>query len=207
MIESLLTFMGQLDPFWILAVVFFAAFIENIFPPSPSDVILIVGASLINHGLSGFFTVLSVSVVGSALGFIAMYSIGYVFGERILRSGRLKFIDRNLIKKADDWFDKYGYALIVANRFLPGTRSIISFFCGASELNVWKSFLYSALSALLWNALIIWLGVFLRTNVKIIDYYLSVYSNVIIAISILVVGWLIARYLLNRKNEKKSETD
>ena len=128
MLEEILSYISSLDISWIYLILFFFSFIENVFPPSPSDVVVIVGASLIASTSIGFLPVLIITSVGSALGFILMYYVGYFLSEKVLRAGKLKFIDENALNKTDQWFAHYGYWIILANRFLPGTRSVISFF-------------------------------------------------------------------------------
>lgn len=128
MLEEIIAYISTLDTSWIYVILFFFAFIENVFPPSPSDVVVVVGASLIATTSLGFVPVLIITSIGSALGFILMYYVGYFLSEKVLRSGKLKFISQDALHKTDEWFTKYGYKIILANRFLPGTRSVISFF-------------------------------------------------------------------------------
>ncbi len=202
MLESVLTYIASLDLVWIYFVLFFFAFIENIFPPSPSDVVVIVGATLISSTELGFLPLLFITSIGSALGFILMYYMGFLLSEKVLRSGKLKFINKEAIDKTDRWFSKYGYWLILANRFLPGTRSVISFFAGVSELNVFKTFILAAISAFCWNFLIVNLGMWLGNNLALIDYYLSTYSKIIIILTIIAAIAFIFRYFYRKKKNK-----
>lgn len=205
MLESILSYIGSLDPTWIYVVLFFFSFIENVFPPSPSDLVVIVGASLISSTAIGFLPVLLITSIGSALGFILMYYVGFFLSEKILRNRRQKFISQKSLAKIDKWFKKYGYKIILANRFLPGTRSVISFFSGVHELNVKKTFLMALISAFLWNAFIVNLGIVLGNNVARIDYYLTTYSTVIIILTAAVILYFLIRALIKKKlKEKKS---
>lgn len=200
MLEEILAYISSLDTTWIYFILFFFSFIENVFPPSPSDVVVVVGASLIASTSMGFIPVLFITSIGSALGFILMYYVGYFLREKVLSSGKLKFVNQDALNKTDEWFSKYGYWIILANRFLPGTRSVISFFSGVHELHVLKTFLYALISAFLWNILIIYLGMTLGNNVELIDYYLTTYSNVVVAITIIIVIIFTIRYFLKKKN-------
>ena len=202
MLETILSYMNTLDPFWIFAVLFFFSFIENVFPPSPSDVVVIICATLIATTAIGFFPILILTSIGSALGFILMYYVGKLFGDRILRRGKIKFITDEELDKTNAWFSKYGYKLIVANRFLPGTRSVISFFSGVNNLDVGKTFIYAAISAFAWNAIIIYLGFVLGKNIDLINYYLTTYSNIVLGITIIVVLFFVVRFFINRKSKK-----
>jgi len=198
MLEDIIMYMGSVGPAWIYFILFFFAFIENVFPPSPSDVVVVVGATLIASTSLGYIPVLFVTSIGSALGFILMYYVGKLFGDKVVRSGKLKFLSNEDLSKTDIWFSRYGYKLILANRFMPGTRSVISFFSGMYELELGKTFLFAAISAFIWNAIIIYLGMVLGNNVEKIDYYLSTYATIIIAITIIVFVIFAVRYIYNR---------
>ena len=109
-------------------------------------------------------------------------------------------LDENSLKKTDQWFAHYGYWIILANRFLPGTRSVISFFSGVHELDIKKTFIFALISAFLWNILIIYLGMTLGNNVDLIDYYLTTYSNIVLAVTVIIVIIVLLRLYLTRKN-------
>lgn len=204
MLENILIYLNTLDIAWIYIILFVFAFIENPFPPSPSDVVVVLGATLISHSPAGFIPVLIITSLGSSLGFLLMYYIGFYFSEKLIRSHKFKFISDDAVQKADVWFRKYGYKLILANRFLPGTRSIISFFSGVSELQVKKTFILATISAFAWNILLITLGMLVGKNVEIIDQYLSTYSNIILtATAVILLAWLIK--LLYQKIIKKRQ--
>lgn len=206
MLEDILNYLSALSPFWIYITLFFFSFIENIFPPSPSDVVVVVGAALISAGSGdvSFAGVLVITSIGSSLGFMLMYYMGMLFGEKILRSGKLKFISQESIDKTDKWFTRYGFKLIIANRFLPGTRSVISFFAGISELAPLRTFIYATISAFAWNVIIIYMGSALGNNIEIIDKYLSLYGNIMLAVTGVVIVFFGARYLILKNKEKKN---
>ena len=199
MLEEILQYMGTVDAAWLYFILFFFSFIENVFPPSPSDVVVIIGSSLIASTALGYVPVLFITSLGSAAGFILMYYVGKFFGDKVVKSGKLKFLTDEDISKTDIWFTKYGYKLIAANRFLPGTRSVISFFSGMYELDLLKTFILASISAFLWNAIIIFLGMELGNNIDLIDYYLSTYSRVIITITVIVILVFIIRYFLRNR--------
>lgn len=202
MLQDIITYISTLDPALIYVVLFFFAFIENILPPSPSDFVLIVGATLISNSTIGFVPILILTSIASGLGFIVMYLIGEYFGEKILRSGKLKFIKAESLEKADKFFHKYGYKIIIINRFLPGTRAVVSFFSGVHKLKPVPTFTYAALSSLLWNSLLIFLGIQLGNNLELIDKYLKEYSQIIFGILALTAFVFLVKFILNKKKNK-----
>ena len=201
MLHEILTYISTLDTGYLYLILFFFAFIENIFPPSPSDVVVIIGATLIAGTSAGFVPILLVTSIGSALGFILMYYVGKFFGNKIIRSGKIKFISKDAIDGTDKWFSKYGYYLILANRFLPGTRSVISFFTGIHKLEIGKTFLFALISAFAWNLVIIFAGMELGKNVVLIDKYLSTYSTIIILLTGLIMLIFVAKYFIKKRKD------
>jgi len=202
MLENIIVYMSGLDPMLIYLTLFLFSFIENVFPPSPSDVVVVFGASIIATTSISFVPVLIITSVGSALGFILMYLVGKFLGDKVIRTGKFKFINQEDLAKTDLWFAKYGYKLIVANRFLPGTRAVISFFAGVHELNIFKSFLYASISAFLWNTIIIFVGMQLGNNISLVDYYLKTYSTIIIILTAIVAIYFAVKYFLKKKAGK-----
>lgn len=199
MLEMLLAQLRTVDPVWIYLTVVFFAFIENIFPPSPSDVVVIVGASLIASTTLSFAPVVLATSVASALGFMVMFLLGRCLGEKVVRKGRLGFLSLESLARSELWFGRYGYWFIAANRFLPGTRSVISFASGVLETESRKTFACALLSALLWNSLIIYVGMQLGANVRLIDRYLTAYHRVIILITAAAVVFFLLRWLVRRR--------
>jgi membrane protein DedA with SNARE-associated domain len=202
MLQDIVTYISTLDPSLIYLVLFIFAFIENIFPPSPSDIVLVIGATLIANSPIGFVPILLLTGIGSAAGFISMYYIGEFLGDKLLRKGKIKFIKKESLEKADLWFNKYGYKIILINRFIPGTRAVISFFCGVHRLKQLPTFIYAAISSLIWNALLIWFGILLGKNISLIDNYLKTYSNIILVITAIVVVYFLFKFWRRKKSAK-----
>ena len=204
MIEHIIDFISALSPFWIYVVLFFFAFIENVFPPSPSDVILLISGSLIVTHSIHYVPTLLLTTVGSVLGFMVLFLIGSQLDKKVVRAGKVKFISIETLDKLESWYARYGYLIILFNRFLPGTRSVISFFGGLSELDAKKTFIYASVSALVWNSLIIYLGIIFGKNLDVVDSYLSTYSNIVIAVTALIILIYVVRYfILKRKRRLK----
>lgn len=201
MIEELLARISGLTPILIYILLFTFAYIENLFPPSPSDMVIVIGGSLIGTGYLSFVPALVFSTGGSTAGFLTAFAIGWQLDKKLLHSGKLKFITVEAVERVENAFRKFGYYLIVANRFLPGTRAVISFFGGMSRLNVHKTLILSALSSLLWNIVLLYLGIMFGKNVGVVDKYLKTYSNIVVAVSVAIVVFFVVRYFINKKKK------
>ncbi len=202
-LEEIVVWMRSVDPFMVYAAVFMIAYIENIFPPFPSDVIVVFGGSLAAIGRAGVAETLIAATVGSTLGFMTMYKIGDAFGDRILEQGKLKFIPPSAVQKVENWFKRYGYWLIIANRFLAGTRAVVSFFAGLAELHLARTTALSAASALAWNAILVGAGFALGNNWQEIGSYLATYSQVVTGFVLLLLSiWGIVSFINRNPNKK-----
>lgn len=205
--DSIIETLLAMNPVWVYCTVALIAYLENLFPPFPSDVAIVASASLIGFGTIDFFPLLFVATVGSTLGFVTMYRIGDWFGDKILELGKIPFIPIENVHKVENWFRQYGYWVIIANRFLAGTRAVVSFFAGMSELNLWKTTLLSFGSALLWNAILILAGKTLGENWSAIAFYLETYSKGVTLIVLLVALVVVARYFYKNQQAMKSSVN
>ncbi len=202
MFEGILNQISTYPPLWIYVVLFFFSFIENVFPPSPSDLVVLVGGTLISTGVIHFIPTLILTTLGSIIGFMVLFYLGSAVDKKVIHSGKLKFIPIDAVDKVEAWFNKYGYWVILVNRFLPGTRSVISFFSGLSHLKVKKTIVLATISAFAWNAIILYLGIVFGDNVKVVDDYLSTYSNIVIAVTVVIVLFFIIRNIVRKKKAK-----
>ena len=128
-----------------------------------------------------------------------MFYIGSTVDKKLIHSGKFRFIPVESLDKVESWFRKYGYFIVVVNRFMPGTRAIISFFAGISNLDPKKTIALCFLSALLWNAILLYLGFVFGDNVSIVDEYLTTYSNIVIAVTVIVILFFIVRLFFKKR--------
>lgn len=203
-LEDFILSLQSLSPVLIYSAVFFIAFIENVFPPSPSDLVIVFAGSLVGIGQVGFTESLLVATLGSTAGFVVMYKIGHWFGDHILEQGKIAFIPVDAVRKVETWFRRYGYWIIVANRFLAGTRAVVSFVAGMSELKLLRTAGLSFVSAMVWNSILLSGGYALGNNWQKIGLYLSTYSQIVTATLIVALLTWIIYSVYNKNNGKKS---
>lgn len=202
MVEEIITFLKTVDPLLIYLSVLSIAFIENIFPPFPSDVIVAFSGALAVVSNVSLPVVVLFAVAGSTLGFITMFLIGRFAGNKILEKGKIKFISVDALMNVERWFQKYGYWLIVGNRFLAGTRAVISFFAGVSELDLKKTIILSAVSSLIWNIILIVLGFYVGHNLSKISELIITYNKIVFAVILVIALLFIVKLIFRKKNVK-----
>ena len=195
--------LAKLDPVWIYVAIFSISFIENIFPPSPSDVVVVFGGALAAIGKGSLLASLVSGTLGATLGFMTVYAFGRWFGSKIIETGKIKFISMEHVRKAEQWFAKYGDLIIVANRFLAGTRSVISLFAGISKLNFPRTALLAFISSLAWYGILVYSGYSLGHHWHKIYDYLYTYSWIVMSIILLAALVIILRRIVLNNRKKR----
>lgn len=198
--EQGITWLQQLSPAGVLGLMFLIAYVENIFPPSPSDMLLVFAGTLIGIGAIGFVPALLAATAGSTLGFMTAYGMGRYFENHIVEGRFGRFLPLAAIMQVERLFQRFGYSVIVANRFLAGTRAIVSFFAGMSKMNLAATTGLCAVGALAWNAILLYMGKIFGGNWRLAVEYLIVYSKwatlIFGAVMVGVVWW----FLRKRRN-------
>ncbi len=111
------------------------------------------------------------------------------------------------MEKPEKWFRKYGYFLIVANRFLAGTRAAIALFSGISKLDIKKSLSLSAVSGLAWNSMLIGFGYVFADNIELVKEYIQLYGKIVAPLILIILAFFIIKWirLLNKKDTIENE--
>lgn len=207
-INSVIDWIDVLPVFGIYAIFFALAYLENLLPPMPGDVLVAFGGYLAANGTLSFSMLLFVTVIASVIGFMNMYWLGCKWGDGIEEKKgshfMLKFIDYKYFNRGKKWMNKWGQWVVFGNRFLAGTRSVISLTTGMARLNVPLTILNSFLSSLLWNAVLIAAGWYIQGNLKLIGHYLSNYGKFTLVLIVLII---IFRIIFMRFKNGKTEKD
>ena len=96
-------------------------------------------------------------------------------------------------------FARFGYGLIIANRFLAGSRAIISIAAGISRLNMVAVHLCAFVSAVLWNILLVCGGYLLGSNWEKLGDYISTYGTIVTIVVLIIVAVVIVRAIRKRR--------
>jgi membrane protein DedA with SNARE-associated domain len=200
-VEAIIGALKTLPPLGVYAALFATTYIENLFPPSPSDVVMLFIATLVGIGTVDLVPTLLMATAGSVTGFLTAFLLGRRFGRSLATSNRFPFLSRSAIEKVEGWFERYGYGVIVANRFLAGTRAVISFFAGMSELRIVKTTLLCTVSALVWNTLVVGMGAYFGENWEKGAELLRQYGVIVMSLIVAVALFLLIRWIYRRKGE------
>lgn len=183
---------------------------ENVFPPIPSEIILLFGGFLTTT--SGSVTVVGVIIaatIGAVIGAIILYGIGLLLDverlEKIVdRWGHILRIKKEDIHKADAWFDKYGVWTIFLCRFVPVIRSLISIPAGMSNMNFPLFLIFTTLGTLIWNTVLVLLGFWLGESWTTVETYLGYYQDVVIVVIAIIIVLFVIWFIRRNKKKKSS---
>lgn len=151
-----------------------AAGVENIIPPIPADVIVVVGSGLaVRAGthLALLFLAVWIGNVGGALLVYLVgrrYGIGFFrgrIGGFLLRPGQLEAVNRA--------YHRYGFAMIFLSRFLPMFRAVVPVFAGVARVSFLRAAVPMAIASGLWYGGLVYVGATAGRNWEMIMEWLQ----------------------------------
>ncbi len=189
--------------------VFLLIAVENIFPPIPSEVILTFSGFMTTYSEMHVWGVIFASTLGSLAGALILYGVGRILSPERLEQwldgwiGKLLRFKKGDISSACKWFEKHGSGTVFFCRCVPIVRSLISIPAGMANMRMGLFLLFTTAGSLIWNTILVWLGVVAGASWELIVGYIGTYST--ITLLVLAVGALIAAawYLKKRYFKKQ----
>ena len=199
-VENIISTMGYPGLYLVM-------FLENVFPPIPSEVVLPLAGSLT---LTGRFTIPVITIVGmlgSLTGAFLFYGLGKWLGELRVRAliakfGKYALLSTDDLDRSLEWFDKYNDWVIFFSRMVPIVRSLISIPAGIASMNFAKFSFFTILGTALWSFVLSFAGRLLGEQWPLIADFINAYQNVVLVITIVAVISFVA-YRLLKKTPKK----
>ena len=175
--------------------IFFLITIENLFPPIPSEVILTLGGFMTSQEscTMNLFGVIIFSTIGSLVGAIILYYIGYILNKdrlcKLVKSkfGKILHLKIEDIEKSERSFDKSGNLTVLYCRFIPIVRSLISIPAGINKMNFSVFVIYTTIGSLIWNTVLVILGNLVGENYMVVANTFSKYSKILLLLFIIFV--------------------
>ena len=176
-------------------------FIETVFPPIPSEIILSLSGYLAERGRMNVFLVVLAATIGSVLGALFLYALGAWFGEERAKSwlARLPLVEMSDLDKASEWFERHGEPVVFFGRFIPIVRSLVSLPAGAQRMHLVPFTLLTAAGSGIWNAALIGAGYGLGTQYKRIEEYTQYLDYAVIGLSLVALAWFIVPRVRRRR--------
>jgi membrane-associated protein len=171
---------------WTYGILFAIVFAETGFvitPFLPGDSLIFAAATFAAKGdLNPWFIFLTMAGAG-IIGDAVNYSIGHYIGPRVFTED-VRFLKREYLDKAHDFFEKHGGKAVILARFMPIVRTFVPFVAGAGAMTYSKFALYNVVGAISWVGLFTLLGYFFG-NIPAVEENFTIVIVAIIIISIL----------------------
>jgi membrane protein DedA with SNARE-associated domain len=169
-------------------------FLENVFPPIPSEIILPLAGSLTSTGNFSLPGITLVSMIGSVAGAWVFYGIGYWLDEKRVRAliqnyGKWLLLSTQDLDRTLTWFRRYGVWVVFFGRMIPMVRSLISVPAGLAKMNWAKFTIFTALGTACWSFMLAFAGQTLGKNWGQVEEYLAQYESavwIVLGLSVIV---------------------
>jgi membrane protein DedA with SNARE-associated domain len=166
-------------------------FVENVFPPIPSEVVLPLAGFFVARGELSFVGVLFAATLGSVLGSILLYELARYGGRPfVLRYGSLLRVGPEELDRADAWFVRRGPIVVLVGRCIPGVRSLVSLPAGMLKMSRVAYILLTLAGSLVWNTALIGIGWILGEEWGKVSDVIGSVSTPLVIVVLLVLGVL-----------------
>ena len=150
-----------IDSIGLIGVALLVA-LENVFPPIPSELVLLLTGFNVSESRFGFVGAVLAATAGSVVGAYFLYGIGRLLSEERLERflatvGKVVGLKRKDVHKGFVWFERHGTAVVLFGRLIPVVRSVVSIPAGAEKMPLGRFTLLTAAGSLVWN--IVWVAI------------------------------------------------
>jgi membrane protein DedA with SNARE-associated domain len=171
----------------------FLMFLETVFPPIPSEVIMPLAGVVSARGQLSLPLVIASGTAGAMAGNILWYIAAKALGldrfrPLINRYGRWLTIDWAEIERAHRLFDNHGGTIVFIARMLPTVRSLVSVPAGLLRMKFLPFVLWSTLGSLIWTAGLAIAG-------WVLGHEFSSIENILGPLSVVVIGGIVLWYV------------
>lgn len=202
-LDAIYAWLAGLHPLVVYLAVFGVTYGENLFPPVPGDVLLVVAGMIAATGAVSLPVVVALAAVAGAVGFLTVYVAGRRVGTALLTADRYVFVPKAELRRALDLVPRYGSWIVLVNRFLPGLRSVIGLAVGMSRMPIGRVALLGTISSAAWSALIVGVGYALAGNRAAIAQVLGSFERVgAVLLGVLVLAVVVWIVLVRRKGRR-----
>lgn len=186
-------------------------FLESIFPPIPSEMLMPFAGFMASQGHFSFSGILLAGTAGSLLGALTLYYLGHYVGEPLIRTfirryGRYLLVAERDLNRSLDFFERYSESMVFLGRFIPLIRSLISLPAGMNRMPLSRFVLFTTLGSGLWNGLMGYIGVILGENWTQLLVFVKQYELfMLIALVVVIVLFVLKRIVQLTAYQPKSQ--
>ncbi len=194
------------SPWLGYGAIFMAMFLENLFPPIPSELIMPLGGFYVQQGVLQLVPVVLAGLLGTVVGALPWYGIGRLVNEQRLevwlgRHGRWLGISPAELSRTRTWFEKHGNAVVFWGRLVPGIRTLISVPAGIELMPLPPFLLWTTMGSFLWTLMLTVAGMALGEGYQKVEHWLEPIADVakvILVVAVLSLGLFLLLRMLRR---------
>jgi membrane protein DedA with SNARE-associated domain len=162
-------------------------FLENLFPPIPSELIMPLSGFTASRGNLNIAGVILAGTLGSIAGALFWFYVGRWVGDDRLkrwadRHGRWITMTARDVEKADRWFDRHCHWAVLGGRLIPTVRTLISIPAGIFEMGLRRFLIFSTVGTLIWSAALAGAGYALGSEYETVSRYLGPVSTGVVVL-------------------------
>jgi membrane protein DedA with SNARE-associated domain len=194
-------------PAWLAYLaVFVATVLENVFPPTPSDVIVALGGFLSQHSITQPALVFLCAWSGGVLAAGALYAVARRHGRRFF-TGQLGrgLLPPDAVAAMEREYLRLGPVGLFLARLIPGVRTFVAPFGGLVDLPPGRVMVPIALASALWYAGLTWVGVALGEEWDTIVRFIGRLNVGMAIFGVLVVVAFVGWRLAARRRSRRAE--
>jgi membrane protein DedA with SNARE-associated domain len=182
--------------------------LESATLPVPSEIVLPFAGYLVYLGTFNFSIALIAASVGSLIGTVIDYAVGYYLGRAaILRYGNYVHLSEKSLVSSENWFKKYGPITVLFARFVPLIRTLVAFPAGIAEMKIVKFLAYSIVGIVFWDAALIYIGYYVGPSVNSIINALSSDFTIIEILAVVIAAVVLFLWIRRSSKQTKKEVD
>lgn len=183
----------------------FLVFLDNIFPPVPSELVLPLAGFTASRGEMSLVIAIVFATIGSLVGAVLLWALGRWIGlDRISRIAlKMPLVDVDDIHKTVAWFDRHGAKAVFFGRMIPIFRSLISVPAGLERMPLPIFVLLTALGSFIWNFILVMAGYLLGDQWELVESYVGVLSKVVLVLVIVALAVAVGRRLRSRRGDRQ----
>ncbi|VVB51756.1 SNARE associated Golgi protein [uncultured archaeon] len=169
------------------AILFFVIFLETGFvvtPFLPGDSLLFAAGTFASLGSLDVKLLFLLLTAAAILGDTVNYWIGHKVGPKVFREENVRFLNKNHLKRTEEFYEKHGGKTIIIARFIPVIRTFAPFVAGIGRMSYPRFLSFNVIGGVAWNGLFIFGGYYFG-NIPVIKQNFSLAIIAIIVISFL----------------------
>lgn len=197
--------MAAWPPLAVYAIVAAMAVLENLFPPTPADLVIALAAFLSHRGGTDAGTVYLVTWVTNVLGAGLVYLLARRWGKPFFASrvGR-RLVTPEAVVAVERGYLRLGLVGLFLARLLPGFRSFTAPFAGLVRLGAIRAFVPIALASALWYGGIIFFAARLGRDWSSVSEFISGLNRTVGSLALAIAVGLLAWWLVRQRRRSRA---